>query len=136
MSMKRVSIGLLLLLIVIALVFFIAKKQQSIEDPMFLASGEYWNAQITSSALQTDSITIEYFYKGNLSELAASNDIVFSNGTANGNIAETVHPDELERAHFSIQFDGNFIQEEDKVISIVKWSDKSETLQFTPYVRK
>lgn len=45
-----------------------------------------------------ETVTLHFTYKGNLSELSETKRIVFSYGTAEGNIAETIRYDTIDKA--------------------------------------
>ncbi|MUT66627.1 hypothetical protein [Paenibacillus sp. NEAU-GSW1] len=149
MNIKRFGLSLFLLALLTTFIIGCSKNQQKDEEIIFFAEGENWNAQFTTTTTQTskENIVIDYFYKGNISELSSSNEIVFSYGTANGSIAEPLHIDKIDKAHFSIEFEGDLIHGEDKLVnivgksnenimSIIEWNDKSETLHLTQFVRK
>lgn len=73
-----------------------------------------------------------------MSELSATKEFVFSYGTRNGSIAKTLRYDEIDKAHFSIEFDGDLIQDivgnhDEKIMVIIKWNNKSETIHLTQF---
>ncbi|WP_144940209.1 hypothetical protein [Paenibacillus sp. 32O-W] len=147
MNLKRFVLNLLLLALLTTFIIGCSKNQPKNDEIILYAEGEYWNALYTTNSSQTkESVVIDFFYKGNLSELSAANEIVFSYGTVNGSIAETLSYDKIDKAHFSIAFDGGLIHGDDKLVnivgksdekimSIIKWNDKSETLHLTQFAR-
>lgn len=149
MNIKRFGLRLFLFILLAAFIFGCSNNQQKEDKIIFFADGENWNAQLTTTSSQTtmESIVINYFYKGNVTELSTSNEIVFSYGTVNGSIAETLHFDQIDKAHFSIKFEGDLIHGDDKIVnivgksdekimSIIEWNDKSDTLHLTQFARK
>ncbi|WP_219834281.1 hypothetical protein [Paenibacillus sp. R14(2021)] len=149
MSVKRFGLSLLLLASLSTFIFGCSKNQQNENEIIFYAEGENWNAQFTTTSSQTtkENVVINYFYKGNISDLSTANEIVFSYGTSNGNTVVTIRYDRIDKAYFPIAFEDDLIHGNDKLVSIVgksdekimsiiKWNGKSETLHLTQFLRK
>ncbi|GGF90484.1 hypothetical protein [Paenibacillus abyssi] len=106
---------------------------------IFYGEGENWIAKYKSDSSQAvkEKVTLHFFYKGSLPELATSKQIVFSYGTTNGSItADTLNFDKVDRAYFQVEFDRDLIQGivgniNEKTLVIVKWNNKSESLNLT-----
>jgi hypothetical protein len=143
MNRKRLGLGLLLLAAFITFISGCSGNEQNNAEIIFYAEGENWNAQYKTNSAQSakEKVELNFFYKGSLSELLATKEIVFSYGTRNGNLAETLRYDKIDNAHFSIEFDGDLIRDivdnhDGKMMSIIKWNNRSGTLQLTQFEKK
>ncbi|NIK22285.1 hypothetical protein [Paenibacillus lupini] len=140
MKFIRLGLSLLLLVTFITSISGCTGDKQNKSEVIFYAEDENWIAQYKTNSSQTakEKVVFNFFYKGSFSELIATKEIVFSYGTRKGNIPKTIHYDEIDKAQFLIEFDGDFIQDivgnhEEKILVIIKWNNKSETLQLTQY---
>lgn len=143
MNLKRLGLGLLLLATFITFISGCSGNEQKNAEIIFYAEGENWNSQFKTNSSQSakEKVELSFFYKGSMSELSATKEIVFSYGTRNGSIAETLRYDEIDKAHFSIELDGDLIQDivgnhDEKIMVIIKWNNKSETMHLTQFEKK
>ncbi|WP_028608731.1 hypothetical protein [Paenibacillus harenae] len=143
MNSNRLGLSYLLIAALIFLVSGCSGNEQKNAEIIFYAEGENWDAQYKTNVTPTEkeNVEINFFYKGSISELLAAQEIVFSYGTRNGNIAETLRYDKIDKTHFPIQFEGDLIQDivgnhNEKMMVIIKWNNKSETLHLSQFEKK
>ncbi|WP_054028700.1 hypothetical protein [Bacillus sp. FJAT-28004] len=143
MILGRLGLGLLLLATLITFISGCSGNEPKNAEIIYYAEGENWNAQYKTNSSQSakEKVELNFFYKGSISELLATKEIVFSYGTRNGNISETLHYDKIDNAHFSIEFDSDLIHDivgnqDEKIMSIIKWNNKSETIHLTQFEKK
>ncbi|WP_147381830.1 hypothetical protein [Paenibacillus nanensis] len=107
---------------------------------MFYGESENWTFQYHTDSKRSgnNTVSVDFYYKGKITELLETKRIVFSYGTSIGSIAETLHFDQIDTAYFNVEFDEDLIQgivgkPEEKMRVILEWEDKRETMNITQY---
>ncbi len=116
------------------------------KEYMIFGEGQDWSAQYIETASESSGkeggLTLTFSYKGDINGLMKVKSIVFSYGTSEGNIAETVNYDNgVDKAVIPVDFKGDFIRnimgkEDEKILVIVECDGKKDSFNLSQYIKE